>query len=78
MILNQKKKSVKKKLEKFPIEYYYPFEKRTYFKVKFAKKEIRDQFNIGLNKIKDKGVIKEIYKKYVKSITAEDLKWSVP
>lgn len=67
----------KEGLKEFPIEYNFPFHRRTYFRMKFKNTFLRDSFNKGLKKIKKKGIIKKIYKKYLKNYSEEDLNWKI-
>ena len=64
-------------IKEFPVDYHHLLTRRTYFKVKFKNKEIRDRFNIALKKLKDNGFIKGVYKKYIPHATEDDLKWSL-
>jgi polar amino acid transport system substrate-binding protein len=53
------------------------FPLRTYFPAVFKDKALRDAFNRELKTLKAEGGIQAIYRRYVPSISQEDLKWSV-
>ena len=61
--------------KEFPVEFFTPFPKRTYFKVRFKDQNLRDKFNVALNKLKKSGVITEIYRMYAVNPSKEDLLW---
>lgn len=67
----------KKSLSEFPYKFYYPFAKRTYYKVRFKNKELRDKFNVELRKAKSNGLIRDIYKKYIPNASEDELKWKL-